>query len=373
MSDRLFVGTRKGLFTLGRTGSGRNGNWKVTDAKFLGDPVSIVLPDSRDGAVYAALGHGHFGVKLHCSRDGRPFEEIGVPQYPPLAEGEEPAKCPARGIPIPNALELIWALEAGGADQSGVLWCGTLPGGLFLSRDGGKTWELIRSLWDDPRRREWFGGGMDYPGIHSICVHPKNSNHVTVGISCGGVWMTTDCGKTWECRANGMYAEYMPPERRFDPNIQDPHRLVQCPARPECYWTQHHNGIFRTTDDAANWSDVPAAKPSTFGFAVAVHPRDPETAWFVPATSDQLRIPVDGKVVVSRTRDGGKSFDVLRNGLPQDHAYDLTFRHALDVDATGDRLAFGTTTGSLWVSEDQGDHWQCVTTHLPPVYCVRFG
>ena len=70
-------------------------------------------------------------------------------------------------------------------------------------------------------------------------------------------------------------------------------------------------------------------KPSTFGFAVAVHPRDPETAWFVPEIKDEKRIPREGKLVVTRTRDGGKTFEVLSNGLPQSHAYDVVYRHAL--------------------------------------------
>jgi hypothetical protein len=113
--------------------------------------------------------------------------------------------------------------------------------------------------------------------------------------------------------------------------------------------------------------------PSHFGFAVAVHPHDGDTAWLVPAIKDERRIPVDGKVVVVRTRDGGKSFTVLREGLPQQHAYDLVYRHGLAVNTSGETLAFGSTTGSLWVSEDQGDSWQCVSTHLPPIYCVRFG
>ena len=109
-----------------------------------------------------------------------------------------------------------------------------------------------------------------------------------------------------------------------------------------------------------------------FGFAIAVHPKNPDVAWRVPAIKDEHRIPVDGRVVVSRTRDGGKSWDVLREGLPQEHAYDLTLRHALDVDGTGDRLAFGCPTGSLWVSENGGDAWMNVSTHLPPIYAVRF-
>ncbi len=88
---------------------------------------------------------------------------------------------------------------------------------------------------------------------------------------------------------------------------------------------------------------------------------------------DEKRIPVDGKVVVTRTRDGGKSFQTLNQGLPQEHAYDLVFRHALAIDGSVDCFAFGSATGSLWVSEDQGDSWQTICANLPPVHCVRFG
>ena len=122
-----------------------------------------------------------------------------------------------------------------------------------------------------------------------------------------------------------------------------------------------------------HWEEITEAGPSTFGFATAVDPADPDTAWFVPGIKDEKRIPVGGKLVVTRTRDGGKSFETLREGLPQDHAYDLVFRHALDIDTSGNRLAFGSTTGNLWVSETQGDSWQCVSQHLPPIYAVRFG
>lgn len=111
---------------------------------------------------------------------------------------------------------------------------------------------------------------------------------------------------------------------------------------------------------------------AAFGFAVAVHPVDPGTAWFVPADKDERRYAVGGRVVVNRTRDGGNTFETLSDGLPQVHAYDLVYRHALDVDASGKRLAFGSTTGALWISEDGGDHWTELSAHLPPVYCVRF-
>ena len=157
-------------------------------------------------------------------------------------------------------------------------------------------------------------------------------------------------------------------------------RLVRCgrqttPARVGTPLLQtYHLSIvsgFRSSGWAASWQEI-TVEPSTCGLAVAAHPLDPETAWFVPAVADEKRVPVDGKVVVARTTDGGKTFTVIRNGLPQIHAYDLTFRHALDVDARGERLAIGSTTGSLWTSDNAGSSWHTVTSNLPPIYCVRF-
>ena len=367
MSDRLMVATRKGLFFVRRM----QGGWKVERVSFLGDNASVMLADPRDGRMYVALGHGHFGVKMHSSGDGgETWEERPAPALPPRREDEEPW-IDSMGRVIPESVQLVWALEAGGPEEPGVLWCGTIPGALFRSNDHGATWELVRSLWDHPSRRKWFGGGADWPGIHSICVHPTDSRRLMVGVSCGGVWATEDAAGSWQSSAKGMFAVYMPPELREQEDIQDPHRVVQCAADPKHFWAQHHNGVFRSTDGARTWTEV-AVSPSSFGFAVAVSPNDPFTAWLVPGASDEHRIAVGGKVVVARTRDGGRTFEQLRAGLPQEHAYDLTFRHALDVDKSGERLAFGSTTGSLWVSENQGDSWQTVSEHLPPVYAVRF-
>jgi hypothetical protein len=351
--DRLIVATRKGLFTVS--------SGKIEAPHFLGDPVTNLLAEPRDGMLYAALNLGHFGVKLRRSADGgASWTEIAVPAYPPQPEGEK----------TPWKLVQIWSLET---DGKGTLWAGTIPGGLFRSTDRGESWQLVETLWRRPERAEWLGGGYDHPGIHSICVDPRDNRSISVGISCGGVWQTRDDGASWQVASRGMYAEFMPPDRRDDPNIQDPHRVVQCRARPDVFWAQHHNGVFRSTDNCASWQEVSAIKPSKFGFAAAVHPADPDTAWFVPAVKDECRVPVDGKLVVARTRDGGKSFGVLGRGLPQEHAYDLVYRHGLAVDASGNCLALGSTTGGLWISENQGDAWKCLSTQLPPVYAVRFG
>ena len=366
MSERLLVGTRKGLFRIERQ---QNGRWQIAQSWFLGDPVSMILPEPDGRRIHAALNLGHFGVKLQRSEDGgATWSETSAPSYPPKPEGFED-KDPMRGLDLPWSTQLIWALEAGAA---GELWCGVIPGGLFRSTDSGDSWTLICSLWDDPRRQKWMGGGYDFAGIHSILVDPRDPTHVTVGVSVGGVWTTRDSGTSWRLIGTGLRNAYMPPELAGDPLVQDCHRIVHCPARPERVWMQHHNGIFRSDDAGESWHEISHVSPSTFGFAVAVHPTDPDTAWFVPATKDEQRIPVDARLVVTRTRDAGAQFDILTQGLPQEPAYDLVYRHGLDIAPNGEQLAFGSTTGSLWISEDQGDGWQCVSNHLPPIACVRF-
>ncbi|HEX4997596.1 MAG TPA: exo-alpha-sialidase [Terriglobia bacterium] len=369
MSERFFVATRKGLFTVDRSRSG----WSIGRAAFIGDNVTIAMRDPRNGDLFAALNHGHFGVKLHRSRnEGETWSEIPAPQYPPMPEGYTPKMVPFFNKPLEWSLKLIWGMVPGGSDEPGAIWCGTMPGGLFRSEDSGETWELNRPLWDEPLRDAWGPNGAEWPGIHSICVDPTDSRHVTVGVSTGGVWITRDRGKSWKITGSGLRSDYLPPEQAGEPNAQDVHCLVQCATKPAMFWLQHHNGIFKSVDDAASWTEIKDVKPSVFGFAVAVHPKDPSIAWFAPSTKDEKRCPTDGRVVVNRTSDGGKTFQPLTQGLPQIHAYDLVYRHALDVDETGDRLAFGSTTGSLWVSENGGESWQTISSNLPPIYSVRF-
>jgi len=354
MSDLIHVATRKGLFAARR----KNGSWSLDPIGFAGDPVSQVLA-TADGTLYAALNLGHFGVKLHRSSDsGRTWEEVAAPALPDDASSD-------------LAVQLIWCLEET-ATGDGHLWAGTIPGGFFRSEDAGQSWSLNRPLWDMPERARWWGGGYDQPGIHSICVDPRDYRHVTLGVSVGGVWQTRDGGETWRVTSEGLNANYLPPGETHDPIQQDPHRVVACPAAPDKLWTQHHSGIWRSTDTAESWEEVTGEAPSHFGFAVVVHPDDGDTAWFVPAVKDECRIPVDGKFVVTRTRDGGSSFEVLDRGLPREPAWDLVYRHALDIDRTGTQLAMGSTTGGLWASDNGGDDWQLLSAHLPQIAAVRF-
>jgi photosystem II stability/assembly factor-like uncharacterized protein len=357
----LLVATRKGLFRVQRG----PGGWQPGRPAFAGEPVTQVLHDPTDGAVYAALRLGHFGVKLKRSGDGgASWEDIAAPAFPP-----KPTEGPWKDDATPWTVDLVWSLEAGG----GRLWAGCLPAGLFTSADRGASWRLVTSLWERPDRKEWFGGGYDHAGIHSVLVDPRDADHVTVAISCGGVWQTRDAGATWRSTSDGLDAgAYVPPERRFDGNVQDVHRIAACAAQPDTLWAQHHGGLYRSTDGGLHWQPIAAPQPSAFGFAVAAHPRDAARAWFVPAHSDAQRMPVDGRMVVNETRDGGRTFVSHGEGLPARDAYHLVYRHALACSDDGRVLAMGSTTGGLWVSEDEGARWQCVSRDLPPIAAVRF-
>ncbi|NKB32237.1 MAG: exo-alpha-sialidase [Pseudomonadales bacterium] len=356
MSKQCWIGTRKGLI---KAEQSSDNSWSLSPPIFPGEPVSIVLPDNGSGAMFAALNLGHFGPKLHRSVDGgQSWQECNPPSFPKSETGEG------------KSVELIWIMEFG-ADNA--LLAGTVPAGLFRSMDQGDSWEFLSSLNESPGSEEWFGGGFDEPGIHSIHVDPRDANKLTIAIFCGGVWYSEDNGVSWTNKAHGMRAEYVPPEQQGNVNTQDPHRLLACPADPDRLWVQHHNGIFRFDESDGIWQEIHDVNPSNFGFALAVHPHDKDTAWFVPAVKDERRIPVDLKLVVNRTRDGGKSFEALDKGLPQNHSYDLVYRHCLEVDDSGQSLLMGSTSGNLWSSADGGDSWSAISTNLADIYCVKFG
>jgi photosystem II stability/assembly factor-like uncharacterized protein len=357
-SDTLILGTRKGFLLLQRAA----GNWSVIQRAHLGVPVAYATAHPRSGTLWACLDHGHWGQKLQRSGDGgATWEEVPAPKYPDDARMQDGT---------PATLRYLWVLSPGGPEENGRLYIGTEPGGLFRSDDGGESFHLVEGLWDHPSRMNgWFGGGRDNPGIHSIMVDPRDSRRMLVGVSCAGVFETTDGGLTWEPRNRGLRATFLP-----DPESEvghDPHFVAACAADPDILWQQNHCGIFRSTDGGRNWQGISQQDgPAHFGFAIAADPSDPARAWVVPAASDEQRMAIDGALCVCRTDDGGETWQTFRQGLPQSDCYDLVFRHGLDI--SGDRLAFGTTTGNVFVSDDAGESWECVGQHFPPVYSVRF-
>jgi len=357
--NHLVLGTRKGLIILERSGQA----WKVIQHLHPGKAISYCDVDVRNGTLWACIDHGHWGQKLSRSTDrGESWQEIEAPKYPEGAILKEDK---------PAALSYLWVVTPGHEKDPDRIYIGTEPGGLFVSEDGGENFSLVESLWNHPSRLEghWFGGGRDEAGIHSILIDPRDSNHVYVGVSCAGVFETTDGGKTWQPRNKGLNADFLPnPDAEVG---QDPHLIVFSPSNPDVMWQQNHCGIYRSVDGAKNWELISEEDGSAdFGFPIAVCEKDSETAWVVPAVSDGSRLAIDGALCVCRTEDGGKSWTPLREGLPQRNCSDIVYRHALDI--AGDQLVFGSTTGNVYFSENRGDSWRCLGNHFPPVYSTRF-
>ena len=356
--NNLLLGTRKGLIVFKK----KNGQWKFSSDHFPGIPVTYSMKDERNGRWWACLEHGHWGCKLHYSdNEGKSWKETDAPKYPESEVVKDKIKA---------TLKYLWCMSPGGNDQPKRLYIGTVPGGLFVSDNNGKTFELIKGLWNHPSRKEkWFGGGMDQPGIHSILINPKDSDHIMVGISCAGVFETTNGGKSWEPVNKGLKADFLP-----DPDSevgQDPHLVVASPTNFKMLWQQNHCGIFKSDNGAKSWNEISEKKGiANFGFAIEADEIDENVAWVVPAISDEIRIAINGALCVCRTDDGGKSWKAFRNGLPQKNCYDIAFRHALSI--TGNTLAFGTTTGNLFLSENRGEKWQTLSNTLPLIHSLKF-
>ena len=357
MDDRyLLLGTAKGLIIFKKTSTG----WVYQQDHFLGIPVSIANNDPHTGNWWVCLDHRHWGPKLQYSPDkGETWIEIDAPKYPDDAEISSGKSA---------TLRYVWNLTFG--SEPGTIYLGTEPGGLFVSDNFGEEFKLVRALWDHPSREEhWFGGGRNHPGIHSIVEDPADSKHFYVGISCAGVFETQDGGISWKVRNKGLRADYLP-----NPLVEvghDPHLLMCCKADPNIMWQQNHCGIFRSIDGGANWRDITdSSEKGRYGFTIGIDDTDPNKAWVIPATSDSQRIALNKSLFVMHTRDGGKTWTEQRDGLPQNNCFDIVLRHGLDV--RDKELIFGTSGGSLYVSENEGDSWNCLSNHLPRVFSARF-
>lgn len=352
----LLVGTTKGAFLL-RSNAQRK-RWEVGGPYFHGHSVYAIAYDGRGGQhrIWASTA-SYWGTLLRSSDD------FGKSWTNPV---EAPIRFPAdAGLSLKN----IWQIAPGPADQPDVLYCGVEPAALFESRDAGETWSLVRGLFDHPHRPRWVPGNGGL-ALHTVLLDPANSQRMYVAISAGGVYRTDDGGRSWMARNRGIRAMFMPD--KYPEFGQCVHKITLHPDRPERLFLQNHWGMYRSDNCGDEWVDVANGVPSDFGFALQMHPRNPDCVYSVPVESDQFRCSCEGRLRVYRTRNAGNSWEPLARGLPQKGAYETVVRDAMTADSLDPAgIYFGTRSGQLFGSRDEGRTWEKILDGLPSIVCVR--
>jgi serine/threonine protein kinase/photosystem II stability/assembly factor-like uncharacterized protein len=352
----LLVGTTKGAFIL-RSNAQRT-RFEIGGPYFHGQNVYAMAFDGRaDQHRIWASTQSYWGTFLRSSDDfGKSWTN------PQQANVRFPSDS---GVSLKN----IWQITPGRPEEPDVLYCGVEPAALFETRDAGETWSLVRGLFDHPHRPRWMPGNGGL-ALHTILLDPADKQRMYVAISAGGVYRTDDGGSTWAAQNRGIRAMFMPD--KYPEFGQCVHKIAMHPARPERLFLQNHWGLYRSDNHAESWTDIANGVPSDFGFPVVMHPRNPDCVYIVPVESDGFRCACDGKLRVYRTRNAGKSWEALIRGLPQKRAYETVLRDAMtadEFDPVG--IYFGTRSGQLFSSLDEGRTWQKILEGLPSVVCVR--
>jgi len=374
----LLIGTVKGGFVL-EAGRAR-ASWKPSGPFHLGSKVHDFRCDPRDGRTWLLSSTGgHLGPTIYrsTSRGQRWTEATRPPRFGTLAKGRTPERrSGSRGFAVKSA----FFLAPGGVRERGVWYCGTSPSGLFRSEDGGRTWSGVAGFNDGVHWWDWTRGGAagspDGALLHSILVDPRDAEHLYLSMSSGGTFESFDAGRHWKPLNRGVLADFQP--EKYPETGQDPHCVIQHPADPERLYQQNHCGIYRLDRARTDvWERIGERMPRAvgdIGFPVVPHPRDADTVWVFPMDGTRLwpRVSPGGIPAVFRTRDGGRHWQRQARGLPRTGAWWTVLRQAMDSDLERSvGVYFGTTSGEVWASQDEGVRWKRIAEHLPRIQSLR--
>jgi hypothetical protein len=357
VSTLLAIGTGKGLF-IARSGDDRK-SWEVSGPHFAMTGIYAIGIDKRRATprLLAGVTSSHYGPSVATSDDlGVSWQE---PEHAPIAFPEHTG----------TALERVWQLAPGPAGQPDRVYAGTQPSALFVSDDGGLTYRMVEALWEHPHREHW-GAGFGGQAIHTVLPHPADPASVLVAMSAGGVYRSTDAGATWAASNTGIKAYFLPdPWPEYGQCV---HKVARDPANPDRLYAQNHHGVYRSDDGGADWRSIADGLPTDFGFAMVAHPHRAGVIYNFPLQADGERFPPGRRCAVYRSADAGQTWEALTDGLPTEPFYPSVLRDAMCADdAEPAGVYFGTRSGEVYASRDEGDSWSLVAAHLPDVLCLR--
>jgi photosystem II stability/assembly factor-like uncharacterized protein len=364
----VLAATRKGAWIF-HSDAARQA-WRSDGPHFLGHMIHHLVLDPRDGqTLLAAAKTGHLGPTIFRSADlGKTWTEAArPPAFPKAPEGET-------GRVVDHS---FW-LTPGVAGEPGVWYAGTSPHGLFRSEDGGATWDPVSGLNDSSQYREWMGGPQDGtpdgPKLHSVIVDPRDAAHLYIGMSSGGVHESVDGGQRWTPLISGMDVAF---GDAAEIQSHDPHCVRLCPGNPDRLYQQNHCGIYRIDRPGTTWERIGKSMPKDvgdIGFPMTVHPRDPDSCWVFPMDGTDVwpRTSPGGAPAAYVTRDGGATWQRQDAGLPAGNAWWTVKRQSMTADSHDPvGIYFGTTSGELWHSVDEGARWQLLARDLPEIYALE--
>jgi len=383
---RVLVGTHKGGFIL--TSDGKRQKWDVIGPLFTGWEVYHMKGSPSDpNRIYASQTSGWFGQIIQRSSDGgKTWETPGGEKLP--KPGEFPSGQSNKfvydvssetGKPLtthqwydgtqhPWEFKRVWHLEPSFSDPDTV-YAGVEDAALFRSTDGAHSWQEFAGLRGHGTGPKWQpgAGGMC---LHSIVLDKSNPQRMYIAISAAGAFRTDDGGKTWKPINRGLRSPYLPSQEAEVGHCV--HHITMSQSRPGVLFMQKHWDVMRTDDAGDNWLEVSGNLPTDFGFVIDVHAHEPETIYVVPIKSDSEHFPLEGKLRVYRSRNGGNEWEPLTKGLPQENCYVNILRDAMAVDSLDScGIYFGTTGGQVYASADAGDTWNAIVQNLPAVLSVE--
>ncbi len=326
-ANKLLIGTANGVYAMQREGPQE---WRLTEKTLDGCHVSTLFVEPASDLMFA----GAYKNGIFASADsGKSWER----RDHGLTEKD------------------VYCINAARTDDGVKLYAGTEPARLFESDDLGGTWRELTTLGAVPSACEWtFPAPPHHAHVKNVAIDPRDPRKIYAGVEVGGLFKSGDGGQSWK-ELSGFYA--------------DVHRVVIRPSEPEWIYLCTGDGMYYSRDGGLNWDHLTTnAMRIAYPDPLLIHPKNESLLFMAGAisTPGTWRKTHTADSRIGRSRDGGKNWQILHQGLPE-HIRGNVEALAMEVWNGSTALFAGTSDGDVFQSDDEGEHWNKIATNLPPI------